>query len=377
MDFDQRCHHDGAVSGSQTLLEHLAATAWFAKNGEIALTSGLAFCLTKDSAASEAFVKLVRSPSIERLRSPSVWQPESPGGEAGRVDLAGLIVDVDPPAPVVFVEAKVAASFSEHQVADYVLSQQRRLTTSRIECGAMLILVPEGRVQMCWDELRQDLALLQAKPSGSGWLAKGQANIWIRVLSWDEALSACIAVDGPARGDLEQLLGACRALRGADVPAFSAEDLAGKWTAREPDLQLIIDRVTREVSSRLAAKLFPWRPNAAYGMAGGHRYVIAEEGGQALAVGVRVDAVDPPLWVRWHQETPDIDQVPARLEAAGVNPVIHEGHLWAALAFHPDDGAATRQIASLVNQVEALYGAASGRSEVVQGMSPLAIELDP
>ncbi len=74
---------------------------------------------------------------------------------------------------------------------------------------------------------------------------------------------------------------------------------------------------------------------------------------------MRADDADPPLWVRWHRETTDIELVRPLLEAAGYKPVSHEGHLWMPLAIEPASGGAGRQIVRLTSQVVRLYRTAA------------------
>ena len=352
------------MSDTTNLLEHLAGSGWFAKHGEVALTSGLTFCLANDAQAAEAFVRLVRRRTSATVPAPVRWQAESRESDATRVDVAGFVeTTTHQQVPVIVVEAKIGAGFAGDQVSTYVKAQQRRLGEAGLASGATVVLVPESRVQMCREELADELVSLDAIPRDQLWVVDGAAQIFIAVISWDESLTKCIAAGGPKSADLDQLLGACRALKGADVRALSEADLAGAWTQREADLMLIIDRVTRGVTSTLVTKPFPWRPNPAYGMAGGSRYVISDDG-HALAVGMRADRADPPLWVRWHRETPDLAQVQPRLESAGRSAQEHDGHLWVPLVIHPDTGAATRQIDSLVAQVVDLFKISSAWNDV-------------
>jgi len=74
---------------------------------------------------------------------------------------------------------------------------------------------------------------------------------------------------------------------------------------------------------------------------------------------MRADETDPPLWVRWHRETTDIELVRPRLEAAEYAPISHEGHLWVPLTIEADTGGATRQIASLISEAVQLYRTAA------------------
>jgi hypothetical protein len=76
-------------------------------------------------------------------------------------------------------------------------------------------------------------------------------------------------------------------------------------------------------------------------------------------VGMRADEADPPLWVRWHRGTTAYELVRSRLEAAGDEPVHHQGHLWVPLAIEPATAAAGRQIVSLTSQVVRLYRTAA------------------
>ncbi len=121
---------------------------------------------------------------------------------------------------------------------------------------------------------------------------------------------------------------------------------------------MVIDRVTRAATAELSLAPLPWQPKPSAGTEGGFRYIGAP-GEPNLCVGMRADDADPPLWVRWHRETTDIELVRPLLEAAGYKPVSHEGHLWMPLAIEPASGGAGRQIVRLTSQVVRLYRTAA------------------
>lgn len=347
------------------ILEHLAATRWFAAHGEVALTAGLTFCLEKDPAAAQAFMKLIRDRTglaEETIPAPDHWKAEIPDDEHMRLDVAGLLDNENAPVPIVLVEAKVSARFAPRQVSTYVSSQKVALERAGVAHGVFAVLVPVARVRAARDEVALDLQSLGVTARDQAWLADGASAVTVTVISWDEAVEAMLADAGLATGDLLQLLGACRALQGADVTAFTEADIAGKWRDRKDDLRLIIDRVTRVAIERLSLELLPWRPNPAEGLEGGYRY-LGQSGLPNLAVGMRLDNASPPLWVRWHWRTADVRLVELRL-AEGHTVVKHEGHLWLPLDLKPDVGVATRQIESLVSQVVDLYKTAVGTEPV-------------
>jgi hypothetical protein len=252
------------------------------------------------------------------------------------------------------VEAKVSAVFAPRQVSAYVVSQKAALGRAGVACGALAVLVPEARVRAALEEVAADLESLGFTARGRALRVDGAPAVTVTAISWDEALQAMLADADPAACDLRQLLGACRALQGADVTAFTEADLAGKWRSRTDDLRLVIDRVTREATAELSLRLMPCQSNAYEGLEGGFRYV-ASPGLPDLAVGIRLDAASPPLWARWHRRTADIGLVESRLNEAGHAVQKHLDQLWLPLELKPDIGSATRQIEDLVSQVVRLY----------------------
>jgi hypothetical protein len=200
------------------LLGHLAATGWFAEHGEVALTAGLTFCLEKDPSAAEAFTRLIRERTGQaegELRLPDRWQAEAIDEDRTRVDVAGWLDTNTEPVPVVFVEAKVSAAFAPRQVSHYAESQQRRLRNAGLDSGALVVLVPESRVRVAREEVDADLRRLGVTAKAQCWVVDGTPRVAVTVLTWDKAIQVMLDADGPAASDLEQLLGACRALANA------------------------------------------------------------------------------------------------------------------------------------------------------------------
>lgn len=323
----------------------------------MALTAGLTLCLEKDPAAARAFVELIRTrtgQSEEDIPVPDRWRAEAVDDKGGRVDVAGWRDTGTEPAPVVYVEAKISAVFAPRQVSSYVESQKRSLQRANTLAGVLAVLVPEARIRATRLEVAADLDRLEGTGQGECWVIGGDSTVSVTVISWDEAIDAMLADDGPAACDLAQLRGACRALQGADVAALTEADLAGGWRGRREDLRLLIDRVTREAIAQLSLPSAPWQPNPSGGLDGGFRY-LAPRDLPNLAVGMRQDEVSPPLWVRWHRQYADMGVVESRLTEAGHSPHRHQGHIWLPLKIKPASGSATDQIEDLVSQVVAVY----------------------
>lgn len=350
------------------ILEHIAATGWFAEHGEVALTAGLTFCLKKDPAAAQAFVELIRTRTGQReedIPVPDRWQAEAVVDKGGRVDVAGWQDTAAGPAPIVVVEAKISAAFAPRQVSSYVESQKRSLQRADIPAGALAVLVPAARIRATRNEVAADLGRLDVRRQSGCWVIDSDSRVSVTVISWDEAIDAMLVDDGPAACDLAQLRGACRALQGVDVAALTEADLAGEWRRnRKEDLRLLIDRVTREAIAQLSLPFAPWQPNPSGGLDGGFRYLPPPDGGfrylappdlPNLAVGMRQDELSPPLWVRWHSQYADMGVVESRLTEAGHTPQRHQGHIWLPLKIKPASGSATDQIEELVLQIVALY----------------------
>jgi hypothetical protein len=230
--------------------------------------------------------------------------------------------------------------------------------------GALAVLVPAIRVHPARAEVRADLARLGATEDEQWWDVEGEASVRVTVISWDEAIDAMAAKAESAACDLDQLRGACRALQGADVTALTESDLGGGWRSRKDDVRLIIDRVSRSAITELTLPLAPWQSRAFGGLDGGFRY-LAPSDLPNLAVGMRVDEQDPPLWARWHRRTADLALAESRLKAAGYAVQRNDDGLWLPLELRPDAGAATGQIASLVSQVVQLYKTAVAWTEPI------------
>ena len=198
-----------------------------------ALTTGLTFCLGKDAAAARAFTQLIRErTTLTDLPSPDRWEAESVTDAGERADIVGWVGTEAARAPVVVVEAKVSANFENRQVSSYVNWQEPMLRGVGFGPGATVVLVPEGRVSAASNEVAADLARLLVTKQGDAWLTAGEPGVMVAVVSWDEAIGAMREVAELAASDLDQLLGACWALHGIDVPAFTKEDLED-WQARE------------------------------------------------------------------------------------------------------------------------------------------------
>jgi hypothetical protein len=351
------------VSSSEVvLLEHLATCGWFAAHGEVALTSGLAFCLQKDPSAAGGFVRLVRERAgMDELGAPHPdrWITEVVYDRTRRVDVVGLWGRPPHPAPVVFVEAKVAAGLGPGQIAAYAESQQVALAAAHSSSGALVVLVPAARTGSVRRDVATDLARLGAAGDDGVWTVAGDGRVSVIVMSWEDALASLMRTADAAIEDVRQLDGGFRALAGAIVPALDDADLAGGWRQRD-DLGLIIDGATRAATENLDLRLAPWQPRLSGGLSGGFRYIAPAPPLPSLAVGSRTDSLDPPLWVRWHRQTPDITAATIRLGAAGYRVERFAGHYWLPLHIPPDRDTAASQVATLAAQIVTLYRISAG-----------------
>lgn len=336
------------------VLEHLAASGWFAKHGEVALTGSLAFCLQKDKAAARALIGFLSERVSSRLSAPGLWQAENVDEDSGRHDIVGWVESDEGQAPVVIVEAKLDAKFAANQVGGYVASQQRRLTSCNKKFGVFIVLVPDGRVRSATAEIAGDLAALGATRSNAGWLVSGPCEIAVVVLSWRQVLETMRSRAVSARDDINQLLGACRALRGIDIDALTQADLDGHWRNRIDDLRLIVDRVTREATARVGIRPLPLQTKAKEGFLAGYRY-IGQGAIPHIAVGIRDGDFREPLWARWHRTTGDLRAVAERLKRNSYEPNMSGGHLWLPLTIEPSLGAASSQIEDLSSEVALLF----------------------
>ena len=344
------------------------------QQGEVALTSGLTFCLNKDPKAATAFVDLIhrRAQTSFGRKQPDRWQAEWIDDHGQRPDIVGWVRRDPHVIPSVMVEAKISAGFSDRQVSKYVEHHQVLLERSGEDGGLLVVLVPDDRVDAAAHEVGIDLGRLGAT-GASPWTVNGPALVHVVVLSWTEILTVMEAAAGPAVADIQQLAGASRVLRVPDIPAISPHDLGGNWQHRIDDLRAMIDRVTKQATATLRAcgmntAPLPWQPNPSEGLLGGFRY-IGEPGQPNLAVGIAAPGalsaeldtrlLDSPLWIRWHRATTDAERVQERLRSKGL-PAFRDrsGLVWMPVDLTGDVGLADRQIDSLVDQVVAAYEAA-------------------
>jgi hypothetical protein len=347
------------VSDTNTVLGALAATGWFAKHGEVALTTGLAHVLQKDRSTAAALLNLLVARSGVAVPDDLLWLPEGVQDDRGRVDVVGSHVDKEVALPVVFIEAKIHADLGDAQVRRYVTTQQRQLAGTAFG-GVVVVLVPESRMSVMSGELTRDLAPVGARRTDSVWEVPGATKVKVILLAWDEAIDVMKRAASDSADDLNQLLGAARAMRGSDIAALTDGELSGSWRTRRADISDMVDRVTNQATRALGFKLAPWQGKSSDGLEGGFRY-IGLEGLPNLAVGVRPDVESPPLWVRWHRNTKSFNMVADRL---GKDALEQAGHLWVALEVTADSGSATRQIRSMATQVERLFRVAANLPDV-------------
>jgi len=122
----------------------------------------------------------------------------------------------DPSCPVVVLEAKVMAAFAENQVACYIDQQERQLAAAGEEPGIFGLVVPGERVPEATRLAKQTLADRQRDLNASdGDRTEDKQRVSLVVVSWDDIIEAALSGQGTMSQDLEQLLGACRALPGS------------------------------------------------------------------------------------------------------------------------------------------------------------------
>jgi hypothetical protein len=213
----------------------------------------------------------------------ATWYAEVMAPDKTRTDLECWWDDL----PCVVMEAKLDHALTEEQLGIYLhdLRARRQGSQDRAILGT---LVPEHRRKEATALLRQVLS--------------SEALIIPAVWSYDQVLGKLADQLGDT-SDLEQLRRLIQKCEALDIRPFTAEEIAERSPAREPELIRILDAASasfftgkRVWPSSSQDADFTWR-----------RYVQAHPDGTSIAVGVRQP--DPSAataawaWIRLHRET--------------------------------------------------------------------------
>ena len=128
-----------------------------------------------------------------------------------------------------------------------------------------------------------------------------------------------------------------RVLSGDDILPLADEDDLRKWRAREEDFWIIVDRVTRRLTTK--HQTYPEQNERLTGVASDsevsrHRFrYVCPLNDSCLSIGVR----DPfkgsatPIWMRFHGGTGNFVRIHQRIKAARVKFYFTGGHVWIPL----------------------------------------------
>ncbi|MCE9560775.1 MAG: PD-(D/E)XK nuclease family protein [Planctomycetes bacterium] len=197
-------------------------------------TEALTFILRSKEQARAGLMKLLRgiAPELPTLQ----FRTQLAEGIA-RPDMWGFDATA---TPRVFIENKFWAGLTENQPVQYL-----KLLSAHAAPTLLLVVVPAGRLETVWRELRRRLTeanfpLSTCSPS-QGVYRTGSVNFgseagtapWLAITSWSNVLSAVeagLADEPQARNDLFQLLDLCDAADNDGAAPFASTQLTDQST---------------------------------------------------------------------------------------------------------------------------------------------------
>lgn len=274
------------------------------------------------------------------------WIAEAVEDE-GRPDLAGVLGGEE--VPRVVIEAKFEHLITLGQVQAYLklLAGHSDPTLS-----ALALLVPTHR------RTEAQQVLDAAKPT---------TGIALAVLTWDEVIGAlrdATVDDLELSDDVRQFEGLCETYGAKDIQPFTS-DPAATWPARLKDLEVIVDRVTAQLSTDRLLPIGREKDATPDGRGYYRRYISGERGqeGTWMSVGVRQPrpGFSTPLWLRYHARTGGLGDARRRLLATDLGAqVAKRGHVYVPL--HIPAGVSGAEVVRQVqDQVKRVHSEALGR----------------
>ena len=322
------------------------AVAGLVRTPEVAVTRALAWLAGRRHVA-DGLAAMVKRSGLS-VESEWLWLAEVRAEDGTRTDLE--CVDAESSAPVVVVEAKLAAAMTSEQLRHYAANQRRRLFAAGWDCGVLAVLVPAHRRGEAEQKLTQALEIPDDAIEESGETVTLRGAVW----SFDELLEAISSgeSDDPDVTQLAELIAVQAAL---DVPPLRQHERVRPDDPRRRDLWLIADRVSAAISPA-GSRLFPSGKDADFEW---RRYVELSPGGTNIAIGVRwhvgddkPDELTSLLWLRVHRDTANAEIAAQRLARHYPNTIRdHHGHTWLALDVPTGVGGA-EVVAALIAQVE-------------------------
>ena len=326
-----------------TLLGYLAKFGSFSKQSEVLCTQGLAYLLQTHEDARSAMVHEVKVRTGIELSESLKWISEKQQEDGARPDLEAMADDV----PVVKIEAKLGAELTANQLQSYVYDLLQRNSGK----GALLVLVPEGRIE---EAAKVTAAAFDLAGSGP-WPATDGHRTGMAVISWDELFDTLkTGKDGRFRYELEQLQAMYRVLSGSFIAPLASDEDLRELGERETDFINLVDQATRQLTRnhRLLPlyKLYNDKKTQFY-----HRYVQLSSNNPEsyYSIGVRDSFAKwtTPIWLRFHKVTGDFGSIRQRIEASDLRWLESDGHIWIPLDI-PREVPREQMIQALVEQAE-------------------------
>ena len=323
-----------------TLLGYLAKFGSFSKQSEVLCTQGLAYLLQTHEDARSAMVHEVKVRTGIELSESLKWISEKQQEDGARPDLEAMADDV----PVVKIEAKLGAELTANQLQLYVYDLLQRNSGK----GALLVLVPEGRIE---EAAKVTAAAFDLAGSGP-WPATDGHRTGMAVISWDELFDTLkTGKDGRFRYELEQLQAMYRVLSGSFIAPLASDEDLRKLGEREADFIDLVDQATRQLTrNHRLLPLYNDKQTQFY-----HRYVQLSSNlpKSYYSIGVRDSFAEwiTPIWLRFHKVTGDFGSIRQRIEASDLRWLESDGHIWIPLDI-PREVPREQMIQALVEQAE-------------------------
>ena len=246
--------------------------------------------------------------------------------------------------PVVKIEAKLGAELTANQLQSYVYDLLQRNSGK----GALLVLVPEGRIE---EAAKVTAAAFDLAGSGP-WPATDGPRTGMAVISWDELFDTLkTGKDGRFRYELEQLQAMYRVLSGSFIAPLASDEDLRELGERETDFINLVDQATRQLTRN--HRLLPL--NKAKKTQFYHRYVQLSSNNPKsyYSIGVRDSFAEwiTPIWLRFHKVTGDFGSIRQRIEASDLRWLESAGHIWIPLDI-PREVPREQMIQALVEQAE-------------------------
>ena len=331
-----------------TLLGYLAKFGSFSMQSEVLCTQALAYLLQTHEDARSAMIHEVKVRTGIELSESLKWIAEKEQEDGGRPDLEAITAD---DVPVVKIEAKLGADLTTSQLQSYVNDLLQRNSGK----GALLVLVPEGRIV---EAAKVTAAAFELAGSGP-WPATDGHRTGMAVISWDELFDTLkTGKDGRFRYELEQLQAMYRVLSGSFIAPLAGDEDLRELGEREADFINLVDQVTRQLTRN--HRLLPL--NKARKTEFYHRYVQLSSNNPKsyYSIGVRDSFAEwiTPIWLRFHKvHAGDFGSIRQRIEASDLRWLESAGHIWIPLDI-PREVPREQMIQALVEQAEDVVGVA-------------------